>query len=228
METLNYTIKACRTPPSLAAEVGLPPPGWSDAEVGVIESWHARSTTHHPLTYFRVLYDAHALYVRFDVMDRHVRSLKTRPQAQVCSDSCVEFFVQPAPGPAYFNFEINAGGTPLLYFIENHRRRPEGGFVKYRPVSLAWLKEIEIAHSLPKTVRRIIHEPIAWTIAYRIPLALFTAHLGELEIKRGTTWRGNFFKCGGDPDYRHWGSWHDIGRPFNFHQPSRFGTLTFG
>lgn len=224
----RYTIHRASRPPSLAAEVGSVPAGWSRAEVGVIENWHEKSSSHRPLTYFRVLYDRHALYVHFDVMDRHVRCIRKKPQSNVCEDSCVEFFVQPAPGKAYFNFEISAAGTMLLYFIEDARRRRAGGFHKYAPVAPEWLRQVEIGHSLPGLVRRPIAGPLAWAIAYRIPLALFTAHLGECGVARGDVWRGNFFKCGGDPAYPHWGMWSDVGKKLNFHQPQAFGELVFG
>ncbi|MGI6100093.1 MAG: carbohydrate-binding family 9-like protein [Kiritimatiellia bacterium] len=224
----RYTIHRASRPPSLAAEVGSVPAGWSRAEVGVIENWHEKSSSHRPLTYFRVLYDRHALYVHFDVMDRHVRCIRKKPQSNVCEDSCVEFFVQPAPGKAYFNFEISAAGTMLLYFIEDARRLRAGGFHKYAPVAPEWLRQVEIGHSLPGLVRRPIAGPLAWAIAYRIPLALFTAHLGECGVARGDVWRGNFFKCGGDPAYPHWGMWSDVGKKLNFHQPQAFGELVFG
>jgi hypothetical protein len=224
----RYTIHRAKTPPSIRAEVGVVPPGWSGAEVGQIADWHAKGCEHRPLVNFRVLYDTQSLYVRFDVMDRYVRSILTKPQSAVCRDSCVEFFVQPSPGKAYFNFEINAGGTMLLYFIEDPRRLPEGGFAKYRRVEPAWMQQVEIGHSLPCVVKPTITEPIAWALAYRIPLSLFTAHLGEGGVKRNDVWHGNFYKCGGDPAYPHWGMWSDIGRALNYHKPWRFGELVFG
>ena len=226
--SLRYTIHRAVRPPSIAAEVGTRPDGWERAEVGQITRWHDRSGAHRPLVYFRALHDRHSIYVRFDVMDRHVRCIHGRPQSNVCEDSCVEFFVQPAPGRAYFNFEISAAGTPLLYFIEDARRRRQGGFRKYRPVAPEWLRQVEIGHSLPGLVRRPVAEPLAWSVAYRIPLVLFTAHLGVCGVARGAVWHGNFFKCGGDPAFPHWGMWSDVGRPLNFHQPQAFGELIFG
>jgi hypothetical protein len=223
----RYTIHRARRPPSIQAEVGVVPPGWGAAEVGQITNWHAKSSAHHPLVYFRVLYDRHALYVRFDVMDRHVRCIQTRPQSNVCGDSCVEFFVQPAPGSAYFNFEISAAGTILLYFIEDPTIRRTGGFTKFRPVDPEWVRQVEIGHSLPSIGKRTIDEPLAWAVAYRIPLALFAACLGSCGVSRGDVWHGNFYKCGGDPAYPHWGMWSDIGRTLNFHQPRHFGELAF-
>ncbi|NLB69369.1 MAG: hypothetical protein GX804_06780 [Lentisphaerae bacterium] len=228
MSASLYVIRKADTPPSLLAEVGVTLPGWDEAEVGVVDTWHYSSREHRPLTYFRVLYDTENMYVRFDVMDRHVRSLKTRPQSLVCNDSCVEFFVQPAAVSAYFNFEINAGGTPHVSFIEDPRRIPAGGFEKYCFVSDDWLEQLDIGHSLPRKIKRVIHEPIAWSVAYKIPFALFKAYTGEFKVQKNTTWRGNFFKCGGDPKYEHWGCWSDIGMRLDYHQPEKFGVLVFG
>ena len=227
-EKPRYTIHSVRKPPSIAAEVGVVPEGWSTAEVGVVDNWHSKSSSNRPPVYFRVLRDAQALYVRFDVLDRHVVSLMTKPQSAVCRDSCVEFFVQPAPGKAYFNFEINAGGTMLLYFIENPRRLRTGGFAKFRPVAAEWMEQVKIGHSLPPVVKPAISEPIAWAVAFRIPLDLFTAHLGEVCCRRGSVWHGNFYKCGGARGFTHWGAWADVGRLLNFHQPARFGDMVLG
>ena len=192
----RYTIHRASRPPSLAAEVGSVPAGWSRAEVGVIENWHEKSSSHRPLTYFRVLYDRHALYVRFDVMDRHVRCIRKKPQSNVCEDSCVEFFVQPAPGKAYFNFEISAAGTMLLYFIEDARRLRAASQVRRGAGVAAPGRD---GHSLPGLVRRLIAGPLA-AIAYRIPLALHGAR--RVRVARGDVRATSSVAATGDP---HWG-----------------------
>lgn len=223
----RYLIARATAPPSLQAEVGPPPRGWAHAQVAQIAQWHAQSAAHRPATYVRVLYDDAHLYLRFDVMDRYVQVRHTLPQEPVWQDSCVEFFVQPVGQSTYFNFEINAGGNILLYCIEDPTRTPDG-FVAYQEVSSAWLDRVVIGHSLPRRIEQTLEGPIAWSIAYRVPFALFEAYVGPLSITSGTVWRGNFFKCGGDPTHAHWGSWADIGEALNFHQPARFGELVFG
>lgn len=223
----RYHIARASVPPSLQAEVGSIPWGWSDAHVVQITQWHPKSGAHRPTTYARVLYDDAHLYVRFDVLDRYVQILHAHPQEPVWQDSCVEFFVQPSGQRKYFNFEINAGGNILLYCIEDPTRTPDG-FVAYQKVSSAWLDRVVIGHSLPRRIEQTLEGPIAWSIAYRIPFALLEAYVGPLSIASGTVWRANFFKCGGDPAYAHWGSWSPIGDALNFHQPARFGELVFG
>lgn len=223
MEIKRYTIRRAAVAPSLEAVPGSPAPGWERAETGAILSWHRSSGPIRPATFFRALYDARNIYVRFDVLDTFVRAVRTRPNSAVCEDSCVEFFVQPAPGRAYFNFEISAIGTMLLYRIDNPRRMGNG-FAEYSAVPLEWARQVEIHTSLKGPIRKPVAQPLAWAVAYRIPLSLFTASLGQCGVRKGDVWRGNFFKCGGSD---HWGMWGDVGRRLDFHQPSKFGELAF-
>ncbi len=220
-----YKVLRCSRPPSLLASPGRLAAGWRAAERGSIGWYHQRSS-HRPAVAFRLLYDDHALYVRFDVRDRYVRSLRTEPQSSVCRDSCVEFFVQPLAGRGYFNFEINAGGALLLYFIENCRR-VGSGFAKWQTVAPEWHRQVAIAHSLPSVVEPEITAPVTWTVAYRLPLALFTAYLGKGGVAAGDIWHANFFKCGDETSHPHWGAWNPITGKLDFHKPSCFGELRF-
>ncbi|MDD5705558.1 MAG: carbohydrate-binding family 9-like protein [Kiritimatiellae bacterium] len=223
----RYTVQRCTEPPAIDAQAGALPEAWKDAEVGQVSNWHARGSEHRPGVEFRVLYDSQALYVRFDVRDRYVRSVQTEPQSSVCGDSCVEFFVEPKQGRGYLNFEINAGGALLLYHILDPRHAPQGGFTKWSQVEPAWLQTVAIAHSLPAVVEPEIAEPTAWALVYRVPLTLFTAHTGVEGIVHGDVWRANFYKCADRTSHPHWGSWNDIGEVLNFHKPECFGDLAF-
>ena len=195
---------------------------FSRAEVGRITNLRPESSEHRPETTFRVLHDGASLYVRFDVRDRYVRSVQTAYQSPVCTDSCVEFFVQPKPGKGYFNFEVNAGGTLLLYFVEDPARTPQG-LAKFTPVSDDWGRRVEIRSSLPRVVEPEIAEPVAWQVRYQVPLAVFEAYVGELG-REGGLWRANFYKCGDKTSHPHWLSWSPV-TALNFHLPECFGEL---
>lgn len=230
MKIPSYTIRHADSVPSLDVSQGVPASGWDCAEIGQISHWHEISGPIRPLTFFRALYDENNLYLRFDVMDQCVRSIHTHLHDNVCVDSCVEFFVQPAPGPTYFNFEINAGGTMLLYRITDPTfiPKPDGGntFADFSPVSEDAANLIEIHHSLPTVIDPPLLQPLSWSVAYRIPLDFFKSFLGSCAIQKGARWRGNFFKCGGSqPD--HFGMWSDVGEVLNFHQPNHFGDIFF-
>lgn len=221
-----YEFVRCRKAPSLDPDPTAPAAGWEKANLAQVALFHKKSGPIRPTTFFRGMWDEHNLYIRFDVLDTCVKVVQTKLHGNVCDDSCAELFIQPAPGPGYFNFEINAAGTMLLYYLEDCRRtgNPKSPFVKFQKISPEWAAQVEIHHSLPGVVRKPILQPIAWAIAYRIPLALFTAYTGECGIAKGDEWRGNLFQCGGSD---HWAMWSDIGPKLNYHQPKKFGTFRF-
>ena len=192
------------------------------AEVGQVDQVRPESSDHRPEVTFRALHDGADLYVRFDVKDRYVRSVQTAYQAPVCTDSCVEFFVQPKAGKGYFNFEVNAGGTLLLYYVEDPTRTGQG-LAKFTPVPEAWGRRVEIRPSLPPVVDPERAEPLAWHVSYKVPFALFEAFAGEVG-KGGAVWRANFYKCGEKTSHPHWLSWSPV-TALNFHLPACFGEL---
>ncbi len=217
----TYTIKSTTTPPAL--DGAFASGAWGAAEEGRVALFHERSSDHRPDTRFRVLHAAAALYVKFEVRDRYVRSVHTQYQDPVSRDSCAEFFVQPCAGKGYFNFEVNAGGTLLLYYIEDHRRTP-AGFEKFTKVPETLARQMTIWHSLPAVVEPEITEPTTWSVAYRVPVALFEAFVGPLGKLAGQTWRGNFYKCGDQTSHPHWASWAPV-TSLNFHLPECFGEI---
>lgn len=141
-------------------------------------------------------------------------------------DSCVEFFARPISERGYFNFEINCGGTMLLYYIEDPTR--EGpAFVKYTPVEQKIANGVKMFHSMPRVVDPEAGMPVTWVIQYEVPLALFETYLGPIGKLGGQAWTANFFKCGDETSHPHWASWSPIGTELNFHQPVFFGFLEF-
>jgi hypothetical protein len=117
---MQYVVK--RTPVAPGPTDAWDAPAWAPARTLAVEHFHPKSSAHRPVTRARLLYDADHLYVLFHVRDRYVRCVHTTYQSMVSRDSCVEFFLQPPGQPGYFNFEINCGGTLLLYFIEDVTR----------------------------------------------------------------------------------------------------------
>jgi hypothetical protein len=209
---MNYTIKGI-TPALLEAV------DFAFAEEGRVEFVRPESSAHHPETRFYMLHDDASLYVQFCVKDAHVRSVQTEYQGPVYTDSCVEFFVQPNTGKGYFNFEINAGGTLLLTYIEDPTRVP-GGFAKFTRVDRAWGSHVQIQTSVPQIVEP--ERATDWTLRVRIPFALFAHYTG---VKPENEWRGNVYKCGDETSHPHWMAWSPVSA-LNFHLPECFGTLS--
>ncbi|MGD1009820.1 MAG: carbohydrate-binding family 9-like protein [Candidatus Aminicenantales bacterium] len=161
------------------------------------------------------------LYVRFDVEEKKVRARFTRFQDPVYKDSCVEFFVDPFPDlkRGYLNFEANAVGTFLIAFGPDRRSR--------RPLRKADLRGFKSASSIKRPMDGEIRTG-RWALAYRIPLELFDKMYGR-PVRPGGRGAANFYKCGDEAEFPHYGAWSPVGTPSpDFHRPEFFGTLIFG
>lgn len=218
-----YTVNKIKSPAGFEGAFDQPP--WSEAELGRVTHFCEESSNHRPDARFRLLHNGTHLSVRFQVADRYVRSVQTEYLSAVSEDSCTEFFVRPRPDKGYFNFEVNAGGTLLLYYVIDPTRTA-AGFKNREPVSVAWAEKIVIWHSLPEVVDPTITDSVDWGNGWVIPVALFEAYTGPLGTLSGQRWQANFYKCGGDEAYQHWASWSPVSE-LNFHLPECFGDLVF-
>ena len=225
---MEYTIR--RAPESLGEPTAdWNHPLWATADTLEIALYRWEDSGHHPPTRARALYDDEHLAVIFRVEDRFVRAVAEKFGDPVSADSCVEFFVAPNADPqhdAYFNFEVNCGGTMLLHACASTADREAGN--KTVSVSDEDGAAIRIAHSLPKIVEPEITEPTSWAVEYHIPWGLFDRHFGSVPPAAGTTWRANFYKCGDLTSHPHWGSWAPVSTPSpNFHRPDSFQPVHF-
>lgn len=223
-ENVAYTIKKVDQLPAI--DDPWDAPAWRHAETLTIATFHPIGSDHKPNTQARLLHDGQSLAVMFRVEDQYVVARHTEYQQPTHEDSCVEFFVQPRAGKGYFNFEMNAAGTLLLWFVEDPRRI-DGKFAKYTPVPVDLFQKIDVHASLPGPIDTEIKDPITWTVSYRIPIALFEAFTDDLASFAGQHWRGNFYKCADKSSHPHWGYWADIGDRLDFHQPDQFAPIVF-
>lgn len=198
-------------------------PVWEKVKPIRIENRMGEEPRFRPVSEAKMLYDATNVYVIFRVHDKFVKSTVTTYNGHVSGDSCVEFFFSPnsaEPGH-YFNLEVNAGGTPLIFFIT----KPRTEFTKLPDRAI---DEIEIAHSLPTLVNPEITEEVTWTIEYRIPLGMLKQFTNVTMPNPGVTWRANFYKTGSSTSNPHYYTWAPVSNPEpNFHLPAYFGTLNF-
>lgn len=196
---------------------------WKKIETIKIENYMGTVPPFKPGVEAKMMYDNDNVYVIFRVKDRFVKSKVTEYNGNVSGDSCVEFFFSPdSDAPLkYFNLEINAGGTPLIYYISN----PWTEFVKLEAPEI---KQIEIAHSLPSVVDPEITEPVTWTIEYRIPLSMLSKFSNVTRPAPGVIWKANFYKTGSQTSNPNYITWNFVDNPKpNFHLPQFFGTLKF-
>lgn len=213
-----YTVRRASAAVDLSADWDAP--GWAAADALQLDCVFKESSSHHPRTRVRMLYDDAALYGMFLVEDRYVRAVARHDQDPVCQDSCVEFFVQPAGTDRYFNFEMNCGGTMLLYHITHCRSG------NYEVIGAEELAQIQRFHTLPERVEPEMGEDCTWRLAFRIPLEFLVKHSGINPALSGQRWRGNFTKCADCCSHPHWISWQPLSK-LDFHLPEEFGQLCF-
>ena len=182
-----------------------------------------------PRVALRLLWCDAALHGLFRVEDAHVLARSTAFNDAVCHDSCVEFFVQPAGGVGYCNFEFNACGVKHISHVRDPRRRPKergGGFEDFDLWTPGEGARVEVAHSLAGPIPEERHGPCVWTLGFRIPFDALLAHTGGPAPRAGAVWRFNAYKCGDALSVPHWLSWAPIAT-LNFHNPDCFGALRF-
>jgi hypothetical protein len=196
---------------------------WKNVKSIKIEKHMGDLPKFQPVVEAKMMYDDNNVYVIFRVKDRFVQSTVQEYNGSVSENSCVEFFFSPdsAYPLNYFNLEINAGGTPLIFYI----RKPWNDFKKLEAEEI---KNIEIAHSLPSKVDPEITEPITWIIEYRVPFAMLKKYSDVTKPAPGVTWKGNFYKTGSKTSNPNYMTWSFVDNPTpNFHLPQFFGTLKF-
>ena len=196
---------------------------WKNIETIRIEKNMGKIPKFQPKVEAKMMYDDDNVYVIFRVKDRFVQSTVQEYNGSVSENSCVEFFFSPdtAFPLRYFNLEINAGGTPLIYYITQPRK-------EYKALENNEIKQIEIAHSLPKKVDPEITEPVTWVIEYRLPLSILKKYSNITQPAPGVTWKGNFYKTGSKTSNPNYLTWSFVDNPTpDFHLPRFFGTLKF-
>lgn len=216
----SYTVKKSAVP--VALDAGWDSEIWRNANVADIDySFAERNTTGHiPKVQIKMLHDGKRICGLFQVHDRYVIARKTADQQMVCEDSCVEFFVKPVTDDRYFNFEINCGGTLLLYHIIDCKSR------NFDLVPQADLDTIERYHSLPHIITDEITEPVTWYLGFAIPVAFFEKFSKIDPELSGQEWTANFTKCADQCSHPAWLSWQELSK-CAFHMPNEFGKLIF-
>ena len=225
--TKDMTYKVVKLKRSMKIDGNWNKAQWKKVKPIEITNFMGKVPEFKPTTEVKMMYDKSNVYVIFRVQDRYVRSLVQEYNGNVSGDSCVEFFFAPDDQfpERYFNLEINAGGTPLLFYILPPY--PKAKFIKLDPEDI---DQIEIAHSLPAVVDPEITEPVTWTIEYRIPLSLLKKFTNVTTPNKGVVWKANFYKTAGriNTSNQHYITWSVVDNPTpNFHLPQFFGTLKF-
>ena len=157
-------------------------------------------------------YDEAYLYVRLEAVEPHIRMEETDVLAEVCQDSCLEFFLRPTERMDYFNIEFN-------------------------PNKIVWLGFGTGVHNLIRMVPdtqelldpQVVFTDAGWVLTYRVPFAFIRQFFPEFAVKEGAVMYCNAYKCGDLTVKPHYLSWNPVeSETPAFHRPQDFGKLILG
>jgi hypothetical protein len=164
---------------------------------------------HCPETRVYAGYTDEMLWLNFSVKNDYMRACAVHDQDPVYQDACVEFFMHT--GGDYRNFEFNCLGVCLSAIgpdRHNRARLPE-----------AELGRIVRIPSFSREKLPAEGELCDWELTVGIPLSV-------LGIQKGSTFYGNFYKCGAKTRVLHYLSWAEINTPKpDFHCPVFFPAI---
>lgn len=200
----NYTMKKVQGTPNWAEHEILPIDNllWTDS---IDVSAQAQ-----------ICYDEENLYLRLEAVEPNIRMVNAETDllAEVCEDSCLEFFLQPDNSRVdYFNFEINPNRAVYLGFGPDLDAN-----IRQIVPQVQELLDIQTAFT-----------DGGWVLTYRVPFAFIRRFFPNFAPKKGDKVRANFYKCGDETVKMHFLAWNPItcAEPA-FHVPAEFGQLTFG
>jgi hypothetical protein len=167
-----------------------------------------------PAVQFTIAHDGSHIFLKYWVTEKAIRAVNSQPNSSVWEDSCVEFFIS-IDDTAYYNFEFNCMGIPLVGYGASKTQRsllPEATVMKIATRSLI--------NRLPG------NNNLQWELTVRIPITTFIHH--QPVTLSGLNGRANFYKCGDLLPEPHFVTWADIETPEpDFHRPAHFGQLHF-
>jgi len=180
-----------------------------------------------PKTEARVAIFGNCLFVTMTAHESNPRREVTEWCGPVCTDSCMEFFVNPTPDASdeYLNFELNARGTLHLGIGKGRENRRH---------LVTTAEQAEIFRISTEIKEK------EWSFALAIPDSFITKYYptyatnivkpdGETALgETATTILANFYKCGDATEQPHYSCWNPIGteRP-DFHRPEFFAPIHF-
>ncbi|MBO9202286.1 MULTISPECIES: carbohydrate-binding family 9-like protein [Niastella] len=170
---------------------------------------------YHPEVQFTMAHSSNAVFLKYFVKEKNIRAVNNTLNSPVYNDSCVEFFIGFNDEPAYYNFEFNCIGTPLIGFGEGKTDR------SLLPLEIG--QQIKYKSVLTNDQNQ---KAIGWELTLLIPVTAFCYH--HIQTLKGLKCAANFYKCGDELPEPHYVTWANIQWPQpNFHLRQFFGALEF-
>jgi hypothetical protein len=184
---------------------------WRDIPSLLIDNYPWDINKYRPNTEVKLAYSDSKLMVKFIIAEKNPKAEYENINEPVYKDSCVEFFFNPAPEKSdeYINFEMNSKGNLLLQIGKNKEDRQ-------------FINGIDI--NMFNIISYIGNK--FWTLEFSIPIYFIEKYYKDITFYSGYKISGNFYKCGDETLYPHYGCWNEIdSKAPNFHLPQFFGEL---
>lgn len=187
-------------------------PNWQDIPVIPIDTLLWTDSTD-VSAQAQICYDTEYLYLRLEAVEPNIRMEEQGVLAEVCEDSCLEFFLRPTQRMDYFNIEMNPNGALYLGF----------------GTSLENLIRLLLPNPEEMLIPQVEFTDGGWVLTYRVPFAFIRRFFPDFTAEKGTKMYANFYKCGDSTVKPHFLAWNPIRRETPaFHCPEDFGCLIFG
>ncbi len=161
----------------------------------------------------QICWDEEALYVRMEAIEPNIRMEEKGPMAEVCNDSCLEFFFRPTERLDYFNIELNPNRAIYLGFGTN-----VSNLIRLQVRNVQEMMNIQTEMT-----------DKGWVLTYQVPFAFIRRFFPEFKAEEGGKIYGNTYKCGDQTVKEHYLAWNPIqNEEPAFHMPEQFGCLIFG
>ena len=214
----RYEVKRASSPPVIDGK--LDEAAWSQASAPIALQflWDSQTGAKQK-TAARLLWDAQALYLGFDVEDADVTARFLQRDDPTYRDDAVEIFINPDPKQeaVYYGFEMNARG--VLYDYLNYNSRTL--FKRFDATGMT------IATVVRGTLNERGDTDQGWSLEAAIPWANFE-ELSRRPPVVGAVWKANVNRWDGVEPARRMSIWSDPQNTTSWpHVPSRFGEIVF-
>lgn len=191
-------------------------PDWASVRSLAVDTYLWADNGYEPRVEVRACWSGERLHILFRAYEDEATVRYSQMNDPVYKDSCVEFFVQPTPesDKRYLNFEFNAAGAMLLGLGINRDRE--------------LLSEVPPGLFDIRTAVRCMDATgnLYWTLECSIPFSFLRTRFPLFNPGPGTSMKGNFYKCGDETSFPHYGCWNPIRSAHpDFHRCDDFGIL---
>ncbi|MCM0650888.1 carbohydrate-binding family 9-like protein [Clostridium swellfunianum] len=191
---------------------------WRSVPAVSIDNYPWDENGYKPKTSVQIFYTETDIHIKFVSEDSNLKAIYKNPNETVCKDTCVEFFFNPNPNSdsRYINFETNAIGNYRIAIGSGRENR----------------RLLQVNPDIFKIKTTVTEDNISnykgenWSVEYTVPFSFIEIYYGKLDYKNRHTLKGNFYKCGDETRYPHFGSWNQIKTSYpDFHKPEYFGDI---